>query len=129
MVPPPPPKPVPSVWGQLLQRLLTPSQTGHSDIESLLQMLLPGTVAPTAQMQPGSMRRNWTTVVCFSCGKAGHGATRCPDLNEAFPLMLPGWRTEKVGGNYVMISPRVAAEWSLGETPADPGWGVNRPDQ
>ena len=25
----------------------------------------------------------------FLCGKAGHGATRCPNLNEAFPFMLP----------------------------------------
>ena len=45
VVPPPPPKPVPSVLEQLLQRLLTeaqaprptpPAQAGHSDIESLL---------------------------------------------------------------------------------------------
>ena len=47
------------------------------------------------------MRRNWNAVVCFSCGKAGHGATRCPNLYEAFPFMLPEWRAEKVGRNYV----------------------------
>ena len=35
---------------------------------------------------------------------------RCPKLNETFPFMLPGWRAEKVGGSYVMISPRVAVE-------------------
>ena len=56
------------------------------------------------------MGRDWATVVCFLCGKAGHGATRCPDLIEAFPFMLPGWKADKVGGGYVMISPRVAAE-------------------
>ena len=100
----------------MLQRLLTeaqapqtapPAQTGYSDIESLLQRLLPGTLPPTARTQPGPMQRNWSTLVC---GKAGHGATRCPNLDEAFPFMLPGWRAEKVGGNYVMISPQVAAE-------------------
>ena len=103
VVPPTPPKPVPSGLKQLLQRLLTeaqvpqqapPAQTGHSDIESLLQRLLPGTLSPTARTQPGPMRRNWTMLVCFSCGKAGHGATRCPNLDEAFPYMLPRWRVE-----------------------------------
>ena len=115
VVPPPPPEPVPSVLEQLLQRLLTdaqaprpnpPSQAGHSDIESLIRNLLPGTSAPAAWAQQGPMRRNWNTVVCFSCGKAGHGATRCfVHVNETFPFMLPGWGAEKVGGNYVMISP------------------------
>ena len=51
-----------------------------------------------------------TSGLCFSCCKAGHGATRCPALNEAFPSVLPGWKAEKVGCGYAMISPRVAAE-------------------
>ena len=33
-------------------------------------------------------------MVCFSCGKSGHTATRCPNLNEAFRFLQPGWRTE-----------------------------------
>ena len=49
-------------------------------------------------------------MVCLSCGKAGNGVGRCPERNETFPFMLPGWTAEKVGGSYVMISPRVAAE-------------------
>ena len=93
------PKPMPSPLEQLLQWLLTgaqapkpalPAKTASSDIESLLQILLPGTLASAARTQPGPMRRDWATVVCFSCGKAGHGATWCPDLNKAFPFMLPG---------------------------------------
>ena len=40
-------------------------------------------------------RRDWTDVVCFSCGKSGHTVTRCPNLNEEFPFLQPGWRTEK----------------------------------
>ena len=78
-------------------------------------------------------------MVSFSCGKVGHGAIQCPNLNEAFPFMLPGWRAEKVAGNYVMISPRAMAEaggkrrlirgmgsttWiSNGTRPQDPGGG------
>ena len=49
-------------------------------------------------------------VVCFSCGKSGHAASRCPALDESFPFMLPGWRAEKTPGGFVMISPRVATE-------------------
>ena len=55
-------------------------------------------------------RRDWNTIVCFSCGKLGHGVSRCPELNETFPFMLPGWTAEKVGSSYMMISTRVAAE-------------------
>ena len=46
---------------------------------------------------------------CFSCGKSGRGVGRYPELNETFLYMLPGWSAEKVGGNYMMISPRVVA--------------------
>ena len=130
LVPPPPPKPVPSVLEQLLQQLLTeaqapqpapPTQTGHSDIESLLQRLLPGTFAPTARTQPGPTRRNWTTVVCFSCGKAVHGVTRSPDLDEAFPLILPGSWAEKVCYDF---PPGWRRSGAGRETPTDPGWGA-----
>ena len=48
--------------------------------------------------------------MCFSCGKAGHSATRCPTLDESFPFMLPGWTAEKVAGGYAMISHQVATE-------------------
>ena len=63
-----------------------PSKTGITDMETLLQGLLPG--IPT-RARPGPIRRYWATVVCFSCGKAGHGVGRCPELNETFPFMLP----------------------------------------
>ena len=111
-MPAPPPKPEPPTVEQLLQRLLV-GATGSSDIETLLRNLLPGNLAPTMRPRPGPMRRDWATVVCFSCGKVGHSVTRCPDLNETFPFMLPGWTAEKVGGGYIVISP---------------GRGVSRPD-
>ena len=102
-----------------------------SDIEKLLQQLVreppnrPPTVVnppvPTTleqmllsfldgqrqrQRQPPRQRptrRDWTDVVCFSCGKSGHTATRCPNLNEAFPFLQPGWQTEKTPGGFAMI--------------------------
>ena len=58
----------------------------------------------------GSVRRDWNTIVCFSCGKAGHSATRCPVLDDLFPFILPGWRAEMTPGGFIMISPHVAAE-------------------
>ena len=109
-VPAPPPKPEPPTVEQLLQSLLVGAQarkpspamaTGSSDIETLLQSLLPGNMAPATHPRPGLMRRDWATVVRISCGKAGHSATRCPDLKETFPFMLPGWTAEKMGGGYV----------------------------
>ena len=53
----------------------------------------------------GPMRRDWAMVVCFSCGKEGHGVGWCPKLNETFPFMLPGWTAWKVGGSYVISRP------------------------
>ena len=43
-----------------------------------------------------------STMVCFSCDKAGHRVSRCHEFNETFPYMLPGWSAEKVGANYMM---------------------------
>ena len=103
---------------------------GSSDIETYdLQSLLPGILAPATQPRPGSMRRDCTTVVCFSCGKAGHSATRCPDFSETFPFMLPGWKAEKVGGGYIMIPPVWQRNVVGRETTTDPGRGVSHPDQ
>ena len=125
---------MPSNLEQLLQRLLVgaqapkpapPAKTGGFDIESLLQSLLPGTLASVARTQPGPMRRDWAIVVCFSCGNAGHGPTQCPDLNEAFPFMLPGWKSEKVGGSYIMISPMWQRCVAGRKTMTYPGRGVN----
>ena len=60
----------------------------------------------------------------FSCGKSGHGVGRCPELNETFPFMLPGWMAKKVGGSYLGLPQNVAEQ----KTETDPGRGVNHPD-
>ena len=49
----------------------------------------------TCARAKGAMRRDWAMAVCFSCGKAGHGVSRCPKLNETFPFMLPGWTADR----------------------------------
>ena len=119
--PAPVPAPVPEVpvMEKLSQHLVAEAQIRQpapvvvsetAGLETLLRLLLSGQLAPVQQPRQGSFRRDWNAVVCFSCGKAGHSATRCPTLDEPFPFMLPGWKSEKTPGGYIMISPRVAAE-------------------
>ena len=117
----PVPTPVPEVpmVEKLLQRLVAETQIRQpapvvtpepAGLETLLRSLLSGQRTSGQQPRQGSFRRDWNAIVCFSCGKAGHSATRCPVLDESFPFMLPGWRAQKTPGGYIMISPRVAAE-------------------
>ena len=64
-------------------------------LETLLRSLLSGQLAPVQQPRQGSFPRDWKAVVCFSCGKVDHSATRCPTLDEIFPFMLPGGRPRR----------------------------------
>ena len=115
---------------QLLQPLMAETQarqpapaaaTGSVGLETLLQNLLLGSLASVRQSRPGPIRRDWNTVVCFSCGKPGHSANRCPTLDDSFPFMLPGWWAEKVAGGYAMISPRQQRSVAKRKTATDPG--------
>ena len=74
--------------------------------------LIPRGTVPTSATAAATatVRRDWNDVVCFSCGKSGHAATRCPNLDESFPFMQPGWRAEKAPGGFIMIPPRVAMD-------------------
>ena len=110
--------PIPSDLELLIQRLIgndqpvQPAPTGRSsftDIEVLIQNLLPlGLLTWEAAL--GAERRDMSAVVCFSCGGPGHVASWCPPLDDKFPFLPPGWQAEKVGGRFVMRSPRVLAE-------------------
>ena len=82
---------VPTKLESLLRRLLEgvhaptpipPPKTGITDMETLLQGLLPGILATALRPRPSPIRRDWATVVCFSCGVG-----RCPKLNETFTFM------------------------------------------
>ena len=39
--------------------------------------------------------RDWTKIVCFSCGKLGHRVGR--QLDETFPYIWPGWSADGRG--------------------------------
>ena len=77
----PPPRPVPTEMEILLERLLSevpaltpPPRTGIMGMETLLKRLLLGTPAPASRLRLGpACTGDWTTIVCFSCGKPGHG--------------------------------------------------------
>ena len=122
--PAPVPAPVPEVPAveKLLQRLVAETQVRHPapvvtsepvGLETLLRSLLSGQMPSVQPPRHGSFRPDWNTVVCFSCGKADHSATRCSSLDETFPFMRPGWKAEKTPGGYIMISSRCENESSL----------------
>ena len=102
-----PPAPIPEVppVEKLLQRLVTQSRPSpvvsppaSAGLEQMLRLFLSGQQPTRPPPRPRPIRRDWNDVVCFSCGKSGHAATRCPNLNESFPFMQPGWRAEKTPG-------------------------------
>ena len=65
-------------------------------LEQMLRSFLEGQrqrQRPPPRQRPA--RRDWTNVVCFSCGKSGHAATCYSNLDESFPFLQPGWRMEK----------------------------------
>ena len=104
------PAPTPEVPAveKLLQRLVTKtppvvSPPALTELEQMMRSFLAGQRQRQRPPQ-GPARRD---VVCFSCGKSGHAATRCPNLNDSFPFMQPGWRAEKTPGGFIMIPPRV----------------------
>ena len=112
------PRPEVSAVEKLLQRLVAETQSRPSPVvsppesvglEKMLRLFLSGQqqIRPPPQRP---IRRDWNGVVCFSCGKSGHAATRCLTLDESFPFMMPGWWAEKTPGGFIMIPPRVAMD-------------------
>ena len=100
------PAPIPEVppVEKLLQRLVTETQSRPSQVvsppvsmglEQMLRSFLSGQQPTRPPPRQRPIRRDWNGVVCLSCGKSGHAATRCPNLDESFPFMQPGWQAEK----------------------------------
>ena len=117
----PPPARVPDVTPleKLVQLLLSetakrepapPTPAEPARLEALLQTYFTGQQSPTQGPRFRQVRRNWSDVKCFSCGKTGHSATRCPTLDVTFPFILPGWKAEKTPTGYLMISPKMAMD-------------------
>ena len=103
------PAPIPEVHpvDKLLQCLVTETQIRPSPVvsrpasvglEQMLWSFLSGQHPTPTPPRQRPIRRDWNGVVCFSCGKSGHAATRCPNLDESFSFMQPGWRAEKTPG-------------------------------
>ena len=87
-----------------------PSTVEPTGLEALLQTYFIRQQSTGLGPRVRQMRRNWADVQCFSCGKPGHSATRCPTLDVTFPFILPGWKAEKTPTGYLMISPRTAID-------------------
>ena len=160
--PAPVPAPFPEVLvvEKLLQRLVAESQIRQpapvvtsepAGVETLLRSLLSGHLAPVQQPRQGPFRCDWNAVVCFSCGKAGHSATRCPTLEDTgglrhdFTLVGGGasssgkrrliWAGCSPPGSVVRFDPRTQGEvqhgsplpgkqwiWRRGIHPCRPSW-------
>ena len=88
----------------------SPTPVEPTGLEALLQTYFTGQQSPGLRPMFRQTRRNWADVKCFSCGKPGHSATRCPTLDVTFPFILPGWKAEKTPTGYLMISPRMAMD-------------------
>ena len=117
-VSPPRVTPIPSEREQLIQHLmgkehpvqpLLPERSSYTDMEILLQSLLPVRSLATELTSP-AVGRHGSTVVCVSCGESGHPASRCPTLDDAFPFLPPGWQADWTGDGFVMQSPQKEAD-------------------
>ena len=117
----PPPARTPDVTPleKLVQLLLSetakrepapPTPAEPTGLEALLQTYFTGQQSPRQGPRFRQVRRNWSDVKCFSCGKTGHSATRCPTLDVTFPFILPGWKAEKTPTGCFMISPKMATD-------------------
>ena len=118
-VPTPTKAPETSPMDQLVQLLLLETQkrkpaprvrTKSAGLEMMLRTYFAEQQPSRQQPRFRPVRRGWPEMKCFSCGKSGHGANRCPDLDESFLFILPGWKAEKTQTGFLMISPKMATD-------------------
>ena len=111
--PTPPTRPTPGGMESMLKRLLslTPAPVPTSTPLSAFLVreagqrcpLLLGMLTSIPRLSPILTRKDWTTMVCFSCGRWGHGVSRCLQLHETFPYLSPGWSVERRDGQCMAV--------------------------
>ena len=118
-VSPPAKAPELSPMDKLVQLLLSetaksnpvpPAPVEPPGLETLLRTYFAEQQSSRQELRFRPVRRNWSDVKCFSCGKTGHSATRCPTLDVTSPFILPGWKAKKTSTGYLMISPKMATD-------------------
>ena len=69
--------------------LLSFSPPFFTGLEAMLRSYFTGQQSTGLGPRSRPLRKNWSDMKCFSCGKSGHSATRCPTLDVSFPFILP----------------------------------------
>ena len=87
-----------------------PTVMEPAGLEAMLRSYFTGQQLTGPGPRGRPLRKDWSDMKCFSCGKSGHSATRCPTLNASFPFILPGWKAEKTPTGFMMISPKMAMD-------------------
>ena len=87
-------------------RPLLPDRTDLTDMEILLQSLLPAG-SLTKEHQLPAVSCQVSMVVCFSCGESGHLASQCPAPDDMLPILPPGWLAEWTDDGLVMRPPQL----------------------
>ena len=87
-----------------------PALVEPTGLEAMLRSYFTGQQSTGLGPRGRPLRKDWSDMKCFSCGKSGHSATRCPTLDVSFPFILPGWKAEKTQTGFLMISPKMAMD-------------------
>ena len=87
-----------------------PTVMEPAGLEAMLRSYFTGQQLTGSGPRGRPLRKDWSDMKCFSCGKSGHSATRCPTLDASFPFILPGWKSEKTPTGFMMISPKMAMD-------------------
>ena len=87
-----------------------PTLVEPAGLEAMLRSYFTGQQLTGSGPRGRPLRKDWSDMKCFSCGKSGHSATRCPTLDASFPFILPGWKAEKTPTGFMMISPKMAMD-------------------
>ena len=87
-----------------------PTLVEPTGLEAMLRSYFTGQQSAGPGPRGRPLRKDWSDMKCFSCGKSGHSATRCATLDVSFPFILPGWKAEKTPTGFLMISPKMAMD-------------------